>query len=83
MEKSKSFPYHSSSSANLDLEGGRTKSYSFNGRRPAGECNPEVKRRKRVAAYNMYAMEDQSTPTYPACLYAYVCRPDGSYHLPP
>lgn len=57
MEKSKSFPYHSSSSANLDLEGGRTKSYSFNGRRPAGECNPEVKRRKRVAAYNMYAME--------------------------
>lgn len=21
---------------------------------------------------------DQSTPTYPACLYAYVCRPDGS-----
>lgn len=54
MEKSKSFPYHSSSyaEARLDFED-RSKSYSFNG---PGE-NPEVKRRKRVAGYNMYSVE--------------------------
>lgn len=54
MEKSKSFPYYSASyaEARFDFEG-RTKSYSFNG---PGD-NPEVKRMKRVAGYNMYTME--------------------------
>ncbi|KAK4356124.1 hypothetical protein RND71_025095 [Anisodus tanguticus] len=54
MEKSKSFPYYSASYSEVrfDFED-RTKSYSFNG--PVGE-NPEAKRRKRIAGYNMYSM---------------------------
>ncbi|XP_070011384.1 uncharacterized protein [Nicotiana sylvestris] len=54
MEKSKSFPYHSASytEARFDFED-RTKSYSFNG---PGE-NPEGKRKRRIASYNMYSME--------------------------
>lgn len=54
MDKSKSFPYYSSSyaEARFDFED-RAKSYSFNG----PPDNPEVKRRKRVAGYNMYAVE--------------------------
>ncbi|KAK4382330.1 hypothetical protein Sango_2883200 [Sesamum angolense] len=54
MDKSKSFPYYSSSyaEARFDFED-RAKSYSFNG--PGDD--PEVKRRKRVAGYNMYAVE--------------------------
>ncbi|KAI5672779.1 hypothetical protein M9H77_13143 [Catharanthus roseus] len=54
MEKGKSFPYYSSlyAEARFDFED-RTKSYSFNG--PVDD--PEVKRRKRVASYNMYTME--------------------------
>lgn len=54
MDKTKSFPYYSSSyaEARCDFED-RAKSYSFNG--PAD--NPEVKRRKRVAGYNMYSVE--------------------------
>ncbi|KAL0395559.1 UNVERIFIED_CONTAM: hypothetical protein Scaly_0004300 [Sesamum calycinum] len=57
MDKSKSFPYYSSSyaEARFDFED-RAKSYSFNG--PGDD--PEVKRRKRVAGYNMYAVEDIS-----------------------
>ncbi|OIT37834.1 hypothetical protein A4A49_55782 [Nicotiana attenuata] len=56
MEKSKSFPYHSASytEARFDFED-RTKSYSFNG---PGE-NPEGKRKKRIAGYNMYSMESK------------------------
>ncbi|KAF3615576.1 hypothetical protein CQW23_28155 [Capsicum baccatum] len=55
MEKSKSFPYHSASykEARFDFED-RTKSFSFNG--PVGE-NPEAKRRRRIASYNMYSVE--------------------------
>ncbi|CAK9187836.1 unnamed protein product [Ilex paraguariensis] len=54
MEKSRSFPDYSPSyiEARFEFED-RTKSYSFNG---PGD-NPEVKRRKRVAAYNLYTME--------------------------
>ncbi|KAL8474967.1 hypothetical protein ACS0TY_031405 [Phlomoides rotata] len=54
MEKSRSFPYYSASyaEARFDFED-RSKSFSFNG---PGD-NPEGKRRKRVAAYNMYAVE--------------------------
>lgn len=54
MEKSRSFPYYSASYAEtrFDFED-RAKSYSFNG----PDDNPEVKRRKRVAGYNMFAVE--------------------------
>ncbi|KAK3016151.1 hypothetical protein RJ639_005453 [Escallonia herrerae] len=56
MEKCKSFPDYSYSQIEIEARFGfedRTKSYSFNGQ---GD-NPEVKRRKRVASYNMYSME--------------------------
>nr|XP_009783266.1 PREDICTED: uncharacterized protein LOC104231901 [Nicotiana sylvestris] len=54
--KSKSLSYYSASNyaeARFDFED-RTKSYSFNG---SGGENREVKRRRRVAGYNMYSME--------------------------
>ncbi|PON47812.1 hypothetical protein PanWU01x14_242000 [Parasponia andersonii] len=66
MERSKSIPGHYSSlygDGRFGFED-RSKSYSFNG--PSSQAaddefassgNPEMKRRKRVAAYNMYAME--------------------------
>ncbi|RVW55276.1 hypothetical protein CK203_067029 [Vitis vinifera] len=63
MEKSRSFPDHpySYSDARHGFEL-RSNSYSFNG--PIGKVdefatsdNPEMKRRKRVASYNMYSME--------------------------
>ncbi|KAL6523731.1 hypothetical protein OROGR_017334 [Orobanche gracilis] len=60
MDKSKSFPSSSSSSSStssyakvrLDFKD-RTKSFSFNGPRD----DHEVRRRKRLAGYNMYATE--------------------------
>lgn len=55
MERSKTFPCYSSlhtDQARFDF-GDCSKSYSFNGPRD----NPEMERRKRVASYNMYAME--------------------------
>ncbi|XVF15018.1 hypothetical protein REPUB_Repub09cG0113300 [Reevesia pubescens] len=62
MEKSKSFSGYSEVRRGYE---DRTKSYSFNG--PISNSskadvletcgNPELKRRKRVAAYNMYTME--------------------------
>ncbi|KAL5555813.1 hypothetical protein UlMin_038049 [Ulmus minor] len=67
MERSKSMPgYYSSLCGDDDARFGfedRSKSYSFNG--PSSEVeddlatsgNPESKRRKRVANYNMYSME--------------------------
>ena len=66
MEKSKSFPayYSTSYSDILSTLDDRSKSYSFNGPSANGNIeglgtsgNPELKRRKRVASYNMYAME--------------------------
>ncbi|KAL8233784.1 hypothetical protein R6Q59_019920 [Mikania micrantha] len=56
MEKSKSFPNYSTPyvNARFALED-RDKSFSFNG--PRDRENPEMKRRKRVASYNMYTME--------------------------
>ncbi|GMN33394.1 hypothetical protein TIFTF001_004132 [Ficus carica] len=65
MDRSKSLPGHYSSlygDARFGFED-RAKSYSFNG--PSGLVedelgsseNPEMKRRKRVASYNMYAVE--------------------------
>lgn len=62
MEKSRSFPDHSYSYSDIRHEFEvRSNSYSFNG--PIGKenelasTNPEMKRRKRVASYNMYTME--------------------------
>ncbi|KAK7282389.1 hypothetical protein RIF29_11110 [Crotalaria pallida] len=65
MEKSKSFsPCHSVSYSDIRAEfEDRSTSYSFNGPSTNGDNfmdtngNPEVKRRKRVASYNMYTME--------------------------
>lgn len=60
MERSKSF-CGSYSKAYGDVRSGfedRSKSYSFNGtinKEDGG--NPELKRRQRVATYNMYSME--------------------------
>lgn len=65
MEKSKSFSGHYSTPY-TDVRAAfedRSKSYSFNG--PTAHIdelgstsgNPEIKRRKRVATYNMYTME--------------------------
>lgn len=54
MEKNKSFPYYSPSYAEARfVYEDRVKSYSFNG--PVD--NPEDKRRRRVAEYNMYGVE--------------------------
>ncbi|EXB64484.1 hypothetical protein L484_006721 [Morus notabilis] len=66
MDRSKSLPGHYSSlygDARFGFED-RAKSYSFNGpsvrvedHELGSSSNPEMKRRKRVANYNMYAME--------------------------
>ncbi|KAJ4822205.1 hypothetical protein Tsubulata_013568 [Turnera subulata] len=60
MEKSKSFSgySHAYSEMHVGYED-RSKSYSFNGPNHdlANSGNPEVKRRKRVAQYNIYTME--------------------------
>ncbi|TXG60471.1 hypothetical protein EZV62_015044 [Acer yangbiense] len=72
MEKSKSFSGYSNSYSEVRFGfEDRSKSYSFNG--PSGQSdvldtsgNPEVQRRKRVAAYNLYTMEEvgrQSNPS--------------------
>ncbi|GLT63953.1 hypothetical protein SLA2020_364770 [Shorea laevis] len=67
MEKSKSFSGYNYSTPYTEIRSAfeldRSKSFSFNGA-PGGNRdalgtsgNPELKRRKRVASYNMYAME--------------------------
>jgi hypothetical protein len=66
MEKSKSFSgYYSTPYTDIrsTFELDRSKSFSFNGANGNRDAtlgasgNPELKRRKRVASYNMYAME--------------------------
>ncbi|KAI3441076.1 ERCC4 domain-containing protein [Psidium guajava] len=63
MEKSKSFNGYSASYTEMRLGfEDRSKSYSFNGPsntpdRWESSGNPELKRRRRVASYNMYTME--------------------------
>ncbi|KAJ9177711.1 hypothetical protein P3X46_012900 [Hevea brasiliensis] len=64
MEKSKSFSAYSHAYSEIQLGfEERSKSYSFNGPATgkidelAPSSNPEMKRRKRVAQYNMYTME--------------------------
>ncbi|WCJ43317.1 hypothetical protein M5689_024065 [Euphorbia peplus] len=62
MEKSKSYPGEYSSSFSGELE---PSSYNFNGPRQKGSNNggfaasndPELKRKKRIAAYNIFTME--------------------------
>ncbi|OAY35972.1 hypothetical protein MANES_12G145200v8 [Manihot esculenta] len=64
MEKSKSFSAYSNAYSEIRLGfEERSKSYSFNGPTTgkidevAASGDPEMKRRKRVAQYNMYNME--------------------------
>ena len=62
MEKSKSFPEYSSSfSGEFDFEN-RSTSYNFNGQRSnsngfAASNDPELKRKKRIASYNVFTTE--------------------------
>lgn len=62
MEKSRSFPEYSSSySGEFGFED-RSNSYSFNGPTSKGSGfatsdDPELKRKKRVASYNVFTME--------------------------
>ncbi|KAH7520752.1 hypothetical protein FEM48_Zijuj08G0178800 [Ziziphus jujuba var. spinosa] len=66
MERSKSFSgyYTPYEEARFGFEN-RSKSYSFNGPSSCSKedglygTNPELKRRKRVAAYNMYTTEEE------------------------
>ncbi|OMP12256.1 hypothetical protein COLO4_03364 [Corchorus olitorius] len=63
MEKSKSFPeYTSSFSGEFDDFENRSTAYNFNG--PCNKSNgfaasndPELKRKKRIASYNVFTME--------------------------
>ncbi|KDP35289.1 hypothetical protein JCGZ_09448 [Jatropha curcas] len=64
MEKSKSFSSYPNAYSEIRLGfEDRSKSYSFNGPvsgkmdELAPSTNPELKRRKRVAQYNMYSVE--------------------------
>ncbi|KAJ1698552.1 hypothetical protein LUZ63_007064 [Rhynchospora breviuscula] len=64
MEKSRSLPEYSSSfSYSSGLEGlgyDRSKSYNFNGGKKdefASSTDPEMKRKRRIASYNMFTME--------------------------
>ncbi|KAG6776225.1 hypothetical protein POTOM_019731 [Populus tomentosa] len=62
MEKSKSFPQYSSSfSGEFGFED-RSNSYNFNGPCQKGNgfatsSDPELKRKKRIASYNVFTME--------------------------
>ncbi|XP_020595994.1 uncharacterized protein LOC110035992 [Phalaenopsis equestris] len=57
MEKSRSFPSASYSSGfGREEEREKSHSYSFNGPRK-GPSEPELKRKRRVAAYNILTME--------------------------
>lgn len=67
MEKSRSFPEYSSSYNGLGFDE-RSNSYSFNG--PASKSHgfassndPELKRKKRVASYNVFTTEGKLKST--------------------
>lgn len=58
MEKSRSFPQYSSAGFGYD----QADPYSFNGPSTKGQSfgasnDPEMKRKKRIAAYNMFSTE--------------------------
>lgn len=55
MDKSRSFPEYSSC-GELESEN-RGNAYSFNGPNATPPSDPELKRRKRIAAYNMFTTE--------------------------
>uniref|UniRef100_A0A2P2QL81 Uncharacterized protein n=1 Tax=Rhizophora mucronata TaxID=61149 RepID=A0A2P2QL81_RHIMU len=62
MERCKSFPRYSSSFSREFGFQDRSNSYSFNGPSQKGSGfassnDPEIKRRRRVAAYNVFTME--------------------------
>ncbi|KAL6962535.1 hypothetical protein U1Q18_037494, partial [Sarracenia purpurea var. burkii] len=63
MEKSKSFPQYSSSCSGEFGFGDRPNSYAFNGPTTnngegfAASNDPDLKRKKRVASYNLFATE--------------------------
>ncbi|KAA8546595.1 hypothetical protein F0562_002666 [Nyssa sinensis] len=66
MEKSKSFPEYSSSYSGEFGFHDRSNSYTFNGPSTKGDGfatsnDPELKRKKRIASYNMFTTEDMST----------------------
>lgn len=69
MEMSKAMPEYSSYvKANYAFEDG-PRAYTFNGPSNNGDefggsGNPEMKRKKRVASYNMYAMEGKLKSTF-------------------
>ncbi|KAH0460954.1 uncharacterized protein LOC110092160 [Dendrobium catenatum] len=57
MEKSRSFPSAGySTNFGYDDEPEKNNSYSFNGPR-SGPSDPELKRKRRVASYNVFTME--------------------------
>ncbi|OVA01445.1 Protein of unknown function DUF3511 [Macleaya cordata] len=68
MEKSRSFPeYYSSSNTSGEFED-RPNTYSFNGPSIKGDgfatsSDPELKRKKRVASYNVFTMEGKVKST--------------------
>lgn len=62
MEKIKSFPEYSSSYSGEFGFRERSNSYSFNGPSEKGDgfaasSDPELKRKKRIASYNVFTME--------------------------
>ncbi|XXG56178.1 hypothetical protein AAC387_Pa03g3662 [Persea americana] len=60
MEKSRSFPEYSSSysGGGFRCMDERSNSYSFNGPTSKGtSSDPEMKRKKRVASYNLFTVE--------------------------
>lgn len=62
MEKSKSFPEYSSSYSGEFGFRERSSSYNFNGPCEKGDgftasTDPELKRKKRIASYNVFTME--------------------------
>ncbi|XP_019057296.1 PREDICTED: uncharacterized protein LOC109116395 [Tarenaya hassleriana] len=57
MKGSKSYSEYSSNfSAEFGYQDG-SGSYSFNG--PCGKADPEMKRKKRIASYNLFATEEK------------------------
>ncbi|XP_059631539.1 uncharacterized protein LOC132274301 [Cornus florida] len=68
MEKSRSFPeYYSCDSGEFGFEN-RPNSYAFNGPSTKGEGfapsnDPELKRKKRIASYNMFTTEGKLKST--------------------
>ena len=64
MEKSRSFPEYSSAYAGEFGFQDRSNSYSFNGPSNKGSGftssnDPELKRKKRIASYNVFTMEQK------------------------